>query len=155
VPKARKRTDTLPVSASLASPHVAQEIFYEAQNDKHSDLTDSFELRYGNGCCCGFSPRFPYPRASTVMRYARQRICKAYSDELCLFFFVSLLYHKFFLFSRVFCKKRRSLSGGCAVFFDVIPTARQRPASGKSRRGGRRSRLAHFRARVFRGSFRR
>ena len=37
---------------------------YGSQNDKHSDLTFPLEKSYGNGCCRGFAPRFPYPRAS-------------------------------------------------------------------------------------------
>ena len=34
--------------------------FFVLQIDKHSD-SSCVPKNYGNGCCCGFSPRFPYP----------------------------------------------------------------------------------------------
>ena len=45
-----------------------------AQNGKHSDLTSL--MSYGNGCCHGFSPRFPYTShtyvysAQSILRYS-------------------------------------------------------------------------------------
>ena len=43
-------------------PPICPRDFYGAQTDKHSDLTSEKRMNYGNGCCSGFAPRFPYPR---------------------------------------------------------------------------------------------
>ena len=47
--------------------------FYVSQGDQHSDLTACLDKQsYGNGCCRGFAPQFPDPRAHTFA-CARQK----------------------------------------------------------------------------------
>lgn len=49
------------IRAHPSPPFCPRDRFFGAQSDKHSDWRAS--ARHGNGCCCGVSPRFPYPRA--------------------------------------------------------------------------------------------
>ncbi|MBO5786001.1 MAG: hypothetical protein J6R45_01625, partial [Clostridia bacterium] len=53
-----KRGQTAPLCENAPTLRLPKSVF-RAQNGKHSDLV---VRRYGNGCCCGFAPRFPYPR---------------------------------------------------------------------------------------------
>ena len=57
----RRQRDTLAVSQNTFSP-LAQETFtcHGAISIPTYEITN---LNYGNGCCRGFSPRFPYPRS--------------------------------------------------------------------------------------------
>ena len=64
--------------------------FYESQTDKHSDLI-CLTQTYGNGCCCGFPPRFPYPQ---TYRQSNMPDNGFKPNDLRLFFCFSIITYK-------------------------------------------------------------
>ncbi len=69
--------------------------FCSSHPNKHSDLVKS-SFNYGNGCCNGFSPLFPYHRSHRLAVYPAKRASPLSS---VFYSFVLILYHKKACFS--------------------------------------------------------
>ncbi len=61
-PSSERAKEGIPCRILFHSLRLPKRLLY-SRPDKHSDLGGKINfLGYGNGCCHGFSPRFPYPR---------------------------------------------------------------------------------------------
>ena len=61
-PSSERAKEGIPCRILFHSLRSPKRLLY-SRPDKHSDLGGKINfLGYGNGCCRGFSPRFPYPR---------------------------------------------------------------------------------------------
>ena len=81
--------------------------FYVSQGDKHSDLTVcKSKRRYGNGCCCGFTPRFPYPRAYRIAIFPTTNMAR-HIQIPCVYSFVTGIILQIYGFCNSFHEKNK------------------------------------------------
>lgn len=91
-PSSERAERRIPCRILFSFSPIAQETFTVSRPDKHSDLGGKINfLGYGNGCCRGFSPQFPYPR---IHRQAVHPTTRKSADETRYSFVSYTFYNK-------------------------------------------------------------
>ena len=90
-PSSERAKERIPCRILFHSLRLPKRLLY-SRPDKHSDLGGKINfLGYGNGCCRGFSPQFPYPRMHRQAVHPTTRIS---ADETRYSFVSSTFYNK-------------------------------------------------------------
>ena len=94
-PSSERAKEGYPAVSLFSFSPIAQETstkgYKPPRPDKHSDLGgEQCSLSYGNGCCRGFSPQFPYPR---IHRQAVHPTTRKSADETHYSFVLKIFYY--------------------------------------------------------------